>query len=113
MRWSFSRIIIYAIEIVLSIVGLFVGLRIILKLFGANSETPFVNWIYETSRGLIAPFAGMFPAPVLEGGFVIEFSSIFALIVYSIFGFLLIELLEYVSFNSKNYRVVRTTVREE
>ena len=112
MRWSFARIIIYTIEVVLTIVGIFVGLRIILKLLGANAETPFVNWIYQTSSGLVAPFAGMFPSPVIEGGFIIEFSSIFALVVYSILGYLLIEMLEYVSYNSSRYRVVRTVVRE-
>lgn len=113
MKWSFSRFIVYAIDLVLTLVGIFVGLRIVLKLFGANPDTPFVNWIYQTSSGLVAPFAGMFPSPVLEGGFVIEFSSIFALVIYAVVGFLLIELMEYVSFNSSKYRVVKTVVREE
>ena len=108
-----SRILIYLVEFVLAVVELFIAFRIILKLFGANTSTPFVNWIYETSRALVAPFLGMFPAPVLEGGFVIEFSSIFALVVYAILGYLVIELLEFVSFNSTKYRVVRTNTRVE
>lgn len=110
MSWSLSRFLVYAINFVLAFVELFIVLRIILKLFGANPEAPFVSWVYETSRGLVAPFLGMFPAPTLTGGFVIEFSSIFALIVYAVFGYLLVELIEYVSFNSDNYRVSRTVV---
>jgi len=109
MRFSFSRALIYTIDFVLGIAELFIVARIILKLFGANPQAPFVIWVYEISKSLISPFLGMFPSPVLEGGFVIEFSAIFALIVYAVVGYLIIELLEYVSYHAPSYRVVKST----
>ncbi len=110
-RYSFADFLVYLIEIIIGIVEFLVLLRIILKLFAANPNTPFVAWVYETTRGLIWPFLGMFPAPTLDNGFVIEFSAIFALIVYAIVGYFITELIRYISFNSGRYRVVRE-VRE-
>jgi hypothetical protein len=109
-----TTFLIYLIDFVLAIVELLIGMRILLKLFAANANAPFVAWIYETSRSLIWPFLGMFPAPTLEGGVVVEFSAIFALIVYAIIGFLLVNLIEYIAYVSSNtYRrvVVTKTVK--
>ncbi|MFZ2152537.1 MAG: YggT family protein [Microgenomates group bacterium] len=76
-------------SIILGIVEFLLGFRIILKLFGASAGAPFVYWIYETTQPLLKPFIGAFPSPRLEGGLVIEFSSLFALIVYAFVGYLL------------------------
>lgn len=68
------------------------GLRVILKLFGANVAAPFVNWVYGVTAPLLAPFKGAFPAPALERGFVIEFTALFAMLVYALVAYLLLEL---------------------
>jgi uncharacterized protein YggT (Ycf19 family) len=92
-----SAILIYAINTVVGLVEFILGMRILLKLFDASASAPFTNWIYETSSPLIAPFRGMFPHPALDGVFVIEFSTIFALIFYALVGYFLVELVEFVS----------------
>lgn len=74
-----------------------IGLRIILKLFGANPLTPFSQWVYETSTPLLQPFQGMFPAPRLTGNFVIEFSALFALLVYALISYAISEVVAYLS----------------
>lgn len=79
------------VRFVIGLVELLISLRIILKLFGASTSAPFVQWVYETSYPLIAPFAGMFPAPQISGLFVIEFSAVFALVVYMFVGYFLTE----------------------
>jgi len=76
-------------DIVLGLVSVFVGLRFILKLFGANTGAPFVQWVYNTSAPLLTPFEGMFPAPEVTSGFVIEFSALFALIIYMLLAYLI------------------------
>lgn len=86
-----------AINVVLSIIELFLGLRLVLKLFGANTGTPFVSWIYEASEPLLYPFRGMFAPSVLEEGVVIEFSTMFAMIVYALIAWLLIELISFIA----------------
>lgn len=69
-------------------------LRILLKFFGANPLTPFVAWIYQTSKPLIAPFEGMFPTETTQGGFILEVSVLFALLIYVFVGYLINEGLE-------------------
>jgi len=68
-------------------------LRIALKLFGASTVAPFTQWVYETTRPLLSPFEGIFPTARLEGPFVIEFSALFALIIYSFIGYLILQTL--------------------
>jgi uncharacterized protein YggT (Ycf19 family) len=85
-------IIIYLVNAIIGIAQTIIGLRILLKLFGASSNAPFVRWLYETSEPLLNPFVGMFPSPVLDGNFVIEFSALFALIIYTLVGYFLTQL---------------------
>lgn len=82
------------INVLIGFIEGLIGLRVVLKLLGANASADFVNWVYRTSEPLLNPFSGAFPAPVLTGGFVIEFSALFAMLVYALAGYLLLELLE-------------------
>lgn len=76
------------------LVELLLSLRIVLKLFNASTAAPFTRWVYETTSPLLAPFQGMFPSPELSGGFELEFSAIFALMVYAFVGYLIVEVLD-------------------
>lgn len=83
------------VNLMLAVVGSILGLRFILKMFGANTGNDFVNWVYESSAEILGPFRNIFPSANLDG-FVIELSTIFALLVYSILGmfaFYLIDIL--------------------
>lgn len=86
-----SRIIYFLVNFLFAVIGFLLGLRIILRFFGANPNTPFVDWIYESSDSLLAPFAGIFPVTRIEGGFVIDFPAIFAVVVYAFIGYLILE----------------------
>ena len=88
------RLIAILINLITGLIEGLLGLRIILKLFGASTAAPFVRWVFETTQPLLAPFIGMFPSPKLPEGFVIEFSALFALMVYTFIGYLATELLE-------------------
>ena len=78
------------LNLFLAAVGVILGLRFVLKLFGANADNGFVSWVYEMSGVLLEPFRGIFPARVFENQYVLEFSTLFALIMYAILGLLLI-----------------------
>ncbi|MFP4514485.1 MAG: YggT family protein [Parcubacteria group bacterium] len=93
----YKKILENTVNIVFSLVEVFLLMRFVLKLFGANTSAPFVSWIYETSDPLLYPFRGMFSAPVLEDGLIIEFSTLFAVIVYAIVAWILIEIINYLS----------------
>lgn len=90
-----SRFITKSINVVFTIVEVLLLFRFILKLFSANRSAPFVRWMYETSQPLLAPFENIFPT-VVESGIVIEMSTLFAIMVYAMVGYLLIMLVDIV-----------------
>ncbi len=103
---AMSRIIFFLVNFVFTVIGFLLGLRILLRFFGANPSTPFVQWIYESSDSLLAPFAGIFPVTRLEGGFIVDFPAIFAVIVYAFIGYLIVEVVDIIAYRSEE-RVVR------
>lgn len=103
-----ARIILLLVDWIFGLIELVIGLRIIFQLFGANPSTPFVNWLYEVSRTLLYPFQGIFPSPVLRGGFVLDMSAIVALLIYALVAYLISELIRYISFNSSRYYIETT-----
>ncbi len=95
------------INILLTVVVLFLGLRLVLRLFGANPDTPFVSWLYATSEPLISPFQGIFPSPTIDQGMVLEFSTIFAIFIYVLLAWLLTEFIYFITESArarKRYR---------
>lgn len=77
---------------VVGIVNAFIALRFILLLFGANRDTGFFDFIYTVSAPLVAPFTGIFGEPVY-GSFVFEWSSILAIIIYTLIGWAIVRLI--------------------
>lgn len=82
------------INFIIGIVVLFLVLRLVLRLFGASSAAPFVAWVYAMSGSLLEPFRGIFPNVSIQPGFVLEFPTLFAILAYSFFGWLLISIID-------------------
>lgn len=78
------------VNLFLAIVQSFLGLRFLLKLFGANAGNGFVRWVYDMSGALLQPFRGIFPTHVLENRYVLEFSTLFAMMMYAILALILV-----------------------
>lgn len=91
------------INLVLAIAGILLGLRFILKLFSANADNDFVNWIYETSGEVLAPFRGVFSTASIDGA-IVEFSTIFAMLAYALVGMLAFYLVELLTPNQSKKR---------
>lgn len=104
MAYSLSNVLKGIVNVMLGIVGALLGLRFVLKLFGANSTNDFVSWIYDMSSEILGPFRNVFPASRLEDGFVIEFSTIFALLVYGLIGLLAFYLIDILTPDSREKR---------
>ncbi|HWT40311.1 MAG TPA: hypothetical protein VN081_03525, partial [Dongiaceae bacterium] len=66
-----------AIYGVFALAEIILGLRFILKLFGAYAGNAFVIWVYETSSAILDPFRGIFPTQVYKSTYVVEFSTLF------------------------------------
>lgn len=109
MQWSSAHVLARFVNVVLTIFEAFLGLRLALKLFGANPSAAFTDWVYTMTEPLLAPFAGMFPAPSIEHGLILEFSTLFAMLAYAIAGWLLVELIEFTAEATKQKRTDKQT----
>lgn len=84
-----------AIRVIAYLTGLIQGLllvRVFFRAIGANPVAPAAQWVYTLSEPLIAPFAGLLPDP-RAGDYVLELTTLFAVVVYTIAGFLLRRLM--------------------
>jgi len=80
------------VGIVITIVELLLSSRLILKFFAANPRTPFVAWVYGVTAPLVSPFAKIHPDWRLSG-YVLDSSTLAALIVYVVIGGLVVRML--------------------
>jgi uncharacterized protein YggT (Ycf19 family) len=76
------------IDFFVSLAVILLGLRVIFRLFDANA-TGFVEWVYDASGTLMAPFRGIFPSAELDPGNVLDVSALFAILMYVIIGYAL------------------------
>ncbi len=83
------------VNLVVGVIEFLLLLRFIFKFFVANLSTPFVAWIYSTTAPLVSPFAKILPNLNI-GQFVIDFTTLVALIVYVLIGYLILQLFSYV-----------------
>ena len=90
------RIIRAFINIVVGIIELLLIFRLIFKFLVVNAGTPFVAWLYDVTARLVAPFAKIIP-DLKFSGFVLDFATLAALIVYAIAGYLILMVLPYPS----------------
>jgi uncharacterized protein YggT (Ycf19 family) len=81
-------------KIVLGVIEFFIGLRLVLRFFGANPKTPFVEWIYDTSNPLVAPFRDMFPSAKVGAMFTVEFNALIAVLFYIFIAHIFLSLAE-------------------
>lgn len=90
-----ARLLAGLINFFTAVAEIFLGLRVILRLFGANSSASFVQWIYDSSAVLMQPFRGIFPTTTVAPGHLLDFSALFAMIVYGLIGLALLSLVTY------------------
>jgi hypothetical protein len=79
------------IQIVYYIEGILLallGLRFVLRLFGASSASPFVSLIYSITYPFVYPFFGMFGQQWAYGTARLEFETIVAIIAYAILAWI-------------------------
>ena len=86
---------------VMGVVELLLAVRFILKLLGANPSAEFVSWIYEMTQPLLQPFQFAFPTPSVKGGFVLEFTTLFAIFGFAFIGYILEHILELIDRKGK------------
>ena len=69
-----------------------IGLRFLLKLMAANPTNPFASMVYFITAPFLWMFQSLTRTPSFEG-IEIEFFSLIAIIVYSLIGWVIIQLM--------------------
>ncbi len=86
---------------VAALVNFFVGvaellllLRVVLRFFNGNPDATFVHWAYSNTSVLLEPLRGVFPSSVgvVQRGWVVDFTALFAMAAYAAAGYLLLSL---------------------
>jgi uncharacterized protein YggT (Ycf19 family) len=88
------RILRAFINIVVGITELLLSFRLIFKFLVVNTGTPFVAWLYDVTAPLVAPFSKILPNWKFSG-FVVDFATVAAIIVFALAGSLLLMLFPY------------------
>jgi uncharacterized protein YggT (Ycf19 family) len=84
-----GRAIVWAIYALAFATGILLCLAFFLHLAGANPEASFVEWVYRSTELAMRPFRGMFPAQDVGGASVLDFSYLFAALVYFVLAMLI------------------------
>jgi uncharacterized protein YggT (Ycf19 family) len=89
-RYNFRAVAV--VGFVVGIVDILIAARFLGKLLGASSQSAFVNFIYQVSSPLVAPFTGIFG----NGGNGVnsfETASLVAIVVYAVIGWGIVVLI--------------------
>jgi len=70
------------------VLEMLIALRIGLMLVGANVGSPVVAMIYGITSLFLIPFVGLIGSPTF-GGFVLEISSMFAMLIYALIAWVI------------------------
>jgi len=92
------------INVSFSISGIGLFLRFLFRLFGANPEAPFTQFLYNSTSPLLYPFRGIFEPYVIEQEFVFEFSTLIATAIYALIAWLLTELVRFIARQSEGLK---------
>ncbi len=83
------------ISLIIGIIAILIAIRVVLKLLAANTASGFTQFIYNITGPLVAPFENIFGTPAANGA-VFEVSSILAIAVYLLVGWLVIKVVQLV-----------------
>lgn len=83
----------WATQVTMWFVWVLLGGRFLLRLFNADTTNRIVSWWYDNSASVLKPFVEQFPhARAAADGFVVELSTLFALVAFTLAGMLVLAL---------------------
>lgn len=85
-----------AVGFITGLVDLIIAARFVGLVLGASTQSAFVNFIYQVSAPLVAPFRGIFPASGSTGNS-FEPAALVAILVYGAIGWGLVMLIRIVT----------------
>jgi uncharacterized protein YggT (Ycf19 family) len=84
-----GRVLVWIVYAIVLVNAILLTLAFMLRLFGANPDAGFVEWVYRSVDHAMRPFRGIFPTQEIGDNSVLDFSLLFAAIVYFVLALLL------------------------
>jgi beta-lactamase regulating signal transducer with metallopeptidase domain len=101
------------IWLIVALIVLLIAFRFAFYLLAVNPANGFANAIYALSNVFVAPFNGLLNPPTFENGSVVDVASIWAMIVYPLVGWAVVQLLHVLFADTRSIRHVKTVQREK
>ena len=89
-RWFV--LFVYSIAIIATVV---LAITVFLRLFGANTSAPFVEWVYRSADRFMQPFRGIFPPVEVSDRSVLDVAVLFGILMYGLFAVAVHALVEW------------------
>jgi YggT family protein len=87
-RRANSNRLVQAVYLLFGLVEAMLVVRFLLRALAANADAGFAQAVYAITGVLVAPFTGLFGTPQIATGAALEVSTLFALVVYAVMGWL-------------------------
>jgi len=92
-----ARVLTYLVYAYMLIAVVFLVLGFILLLFGANTDSSFVRFVYNIAAEFLQPFRGIFPPHQITDSAYFSASGLFAIIMYGIAAAALHSLISFIT----------------
>lgn len=92
-----ARALTYLVYAYALIAIFFLCLGFILLLFGANTDSSFVTFVYDIAAKFLEPFRGIFPLHQITDRSYFSASGLFAIIMYTLFAVAVHSLISYIT----------------
>ena len=96
---------------ILGLLEIFLGIRFVLKLIGANAASGFAQFVYGVTGPFMAPFVGLVPTPA-SGGTVFEVTALIAMAIYLLLFWIIARVVR-IATDRPSARSVTRSVREQ
>ena len=83
IRWPIEAVLSRVVMFVFGVIEVFIAIRFVLTLLGANAEAGFVKFVYGVSDVFMAPFNAIFSTDRVSGA-TFEWSALVAIAVYAL-----------------------------
>ncbi|MDX1992420.1 MAG: hypothetical protein SF029_08525 [bacterium] len=94
-----------------TVVTVLIGIRFVLKLIAANPTNTFADLIYSITDVLVAPFVGLINTPAAANGAVFDVPALFAIVIYLLATWALVQLFRILFASTNSTRRVTTVER--
>jgi uncharacterized protein YggT (Ycf19 family) len=110
-RRSLLRRLAAVISFLAGLLSVLLTARFLLLLFAANPTNDLVNFVYDVTSPFVEPFEGIFDDYVFSGDNVIEWSSLIALIIWSLVAGAIVKIMYLLFSPSDSGKQVYSTTR--